>query len=200
MKKARVCLPSLTEVIDHYLLCNDVEIVFLALPPSPTPNILLRTVLFGETHLILKKGFTGLFFSLLKGYNRLGWDEEACRGCPSPPRTPRMPSRASAPPVCILVKLHTWRNGHRNDLKPHPFPDHLYLITPTSPGSETRLSNPDPKSLPARASQQFKELLSAGSFQIDRFLETHKKPNTRKEGISESHPLGWQLVLGSFKY
>lgn len=73
-------------------------------------------------------------------------------------------------------------------------------ITPTSPGSESSRSNPDPRSLPARASQQFKELRSAGSFHIDWFLETHKKSNTRKEGISESHPLGWQPGLGSFKY
>lgn len=48
---------------------------------------------------------------------------------PSQLRTPRAPSRTGAPPVCnrhilsFQIRLHTWRNSYRNDLKPHPFPD-----------------------------------------------------------------------------
>ena len=118
---------------------------------------------------------------------------------PSTAGTPRMcNTRSTASPV-RQIRLHL-ENQPQECSKATPIlrSKPLTLITPTSPGSKT--PNPNPKSLPAKASQQFRELLSAGSFQIDQFLETHKESNTRREGISESHPLGWQLVLGSFKY
>lgn len=68
---------------------------------------------------------------------------------------------------------HTWRNGHSNDLKQHPYPDvpRPHYLPPLLGVRQDCLTQIPSHFLPELHSSS-KNVLSTGSFQIDWFLET----------------------------